>query len=382
MIPVCEPTLLGNAKKYVTECLDTNWISANGRFIDEFEKKFAEFCNVRHGVSCNNGTSALHLALAAIGIGQGDEVIVPDFTMIASVNAIIYTGAKPVFVDADKETWCIDPAKIEEKLTKRTKAIMPVHIYGHPCDMDRIKEISKKRGIRIIEDAAEAHGAEYKNKRCGSLGDVAAFSFYGNKIITTGEGGMVVTDDVKIAEKAKELRNHCFGKGDERFTHRCIGFNYRMTNIQAAIGLSQIENADELVNARIRNARLYNSFLSKNKVTAEDIILPPEKPWAKNAYWMYGIVLKDSVNLSRDEIMAKLLKEGIESRSFFMPMHSQPCFMERKSESLANLPDCSGDYPVSELLSKRGLYLPSSSSLTKEQILKVCDALAKILKKA
>lgn len=372
MIPVCEPTLLGNAKKYVQECLDTNWISSNGRFIGLFEKKFADFCNVKYAISCNNGTSALHLALAAFGIGPGDEVIVPDFTMIASVNAIIYTGAKPVFVDADRETWCVDAAKIKEKITSKTKAIIPVHIYGHPCDIDPIKEVSEKKDILMIEDAAEAHGAEYKGKRCGSLGDVAAFSFYGNKIITTGEGGMVVTNDEEIAEKAAEMKNHCFGKGADRFFHEGIGFNYRMTNIQAAIGLSQMEKAEELIEARRRNAKMYSSLL-KN----ENLQLPVEKEWAKNVYWMYGIVMKEGIKMRREEFMEKLLKKGIETRSFFAPMHKQPCFI---NGSLPNIPVCSGKYPVSGWLGVNGLYLPSSSSLKEEQIRHICESISSILR--
>jgi len=371
MIPVCEPTLNGNEKKYVDECMDTTWISSGGKFIELFEKSFAEFCNIKHAISCSNGTAALHLALAALGIGKGDEVIVPNFTMAASVNAVIYTGAKPVFVDADKETWCIDTVKIKEKITGNTKAIMAVHIYGHACDMDEINKIAKENKLFVIEDAAEAHGGEYKTKRCGSLGDVAAFSFYGNKIITTGEGGMVTTNDLKIAEKVKELKNHCFGKGIDRFSHKCIGFNYRMTNIQAAIGLAQMEKADELVASRIRNAKLYNSLLKD-----EGLILPPEKEWAKNVYWMYGIVLGDSIKLSREDFMAKLRKKGVDTRSFFKPMHEQPCY---RQSSLPNLPDCSGNYPVSEWLGKKGFYLPSSSSLTEEHVRRVCNTIKEII---
>ncbi|MBI4140845.1 DegT/DnrJ/EryC1/StrS family aminotransferase [Candidatus Woesearchaeota archaeon] len=372
MIPVCEPTLKGNVKKYVDECIETNWISSQGRFIDEFERGFAKFCGVKEAISCCNGTTALHLMLTAAGVGGGDEVIVPDFTMIASANAVFYTGAKPVFVDADKETYCIDINKIEEKITKNTRAIMPVHIYGHPCDIGQIRDIAEARNILVLEDSAEAHGAEYKESRCGSLGNAAAFSFYGNKILTTGEGGMVVTNDADIAERARNLRNHFFGKGADKYLHKEIGFNYRMTNIQAAIGLSQLEIADELINARRKNAQVYNSLLNE----INGLMLPPEKEWAKNVYWMYGIVLNECLKITKEDFMKKLLEKGIDSRSFFAPMHKQPCFANK---NMLNLPDCSGSYPVSTFLSKRGLYLPSSSSLNEEQITVVCRAIAEIL---
>ncbi len=372
MIPVCEPTLSKNSKKYVDECLETNWISSSGKFIAQFESAFASFCGVKYGISCNNGTSALHLALLALDIGKGDEVIVPSFTMIASVNAIIYTGATPVFIDARKDTWCLDETKIQEKITRKTKAILAVHIYGHPCNMDLLTEITIKHKLFLIEDAAEAHGAEYKGKRCGSFGHVAAFSFYGNKIITTGEGGMVLTNDENIAERVSQLKNHCFGKGADRFLHKHVGFNYRMTNIQAALGLAQMEQADELVAARRRNAHLYSSHLRDLP-----LLLPTEKEWAKNVYWMYGIVLGDDMKISRNDFMLQLFERGIETRPFFSPLHKQPCFFD---QALANRPDCSGNYPVSDWLSERGLYLPSSSSLTEEQILKITTIIHELLR--
>ena len=359
MIPVCEPTLIGNELKYVTDCLKTNWISSAGKYIKQFEESFAKFCDCKYGVACNNGTTAIHLALEACGIGKGDEVIIPAFTMIATCNAVIYSGAKPVLVDSEKETWNMDVNKIEERITNKTKAIMPVHTYGHPVDMDVINNIAKKHNLLVIEDAAEAHGAEYNGKRTGSLGKCAAFSMYANKIITTGEGGMITTNDEKVAEKAKLLRNHAFIK--PRFLHKDLGFNYRMTNIQAAIGLAQMEKADELVNRRINNAKLYNSLLKDVK----GITLPPCKEWAKNVYWMYGILVEEEFSISMPQLRETLEKKGIDTRTFFIPMHQQPLFKEGKDE---RFPDCSGSYPVSEELSKKGLYLPSSSSLTKEQI--------------
>ena len=244
MIPVCEPTLIGNEKKYADQCIETNWISSSGKFLEEFEKRFSGFCEAKHGVSCSNGTTALHLALAGIGIGKGDEVIVPDFSIIALANSAIYTGATPVFVDSEPRTWNIDTEKIEEKITGRTKAIIAMHTYGCPADMDRINEIARKHNLKVIEDAAESHGATYKGRRTGGLGDAGCFSFYANKVITTGEGGMIVTNDDKIAEKARLLRNHAFIQ--PRFVHHEVGFNYRMTNIQAAIGVAQMENAEKL----------------------------------------------------------------------------------------------------------------------------------------
>jgi len=371
MIPVCEPTLIGNELKYVTDCMKTNWIGSAGKYIALFEESFAKFSECALGIGCNNGTTAIHLALVSCGIGNGDEVIIPSFTMIATCNAVIYSGAKPVLVDSEMETWNIDVDKIEEKITDRTKAIMPVHTYGHPVDMDKIRNIAKKHNLLVIEDAAEAHGAEYKGKRIGSLGDCAAFSFYANKIITTGEGGMVVTNDEKIAEKARLLKNHAFI--EPRFLHKELGFNYRMTNIQAAIGLGQMEKALELVKRRIDNAKLYNSLL----MDVKGITLPPEKEWAKNVYWMYGILIEDDFGMTMNEVRDSLKKKGVDTRSFFIPMHKQPLFMENKRND-DRFPDCSGSYPISEELCRKGLYLPSSSSLTKDQIEFVVNAIKEL----
>lgn len=370
MIPVCEPTLKGNELKYVIKCIKTNWISSSGEYIKKFEDGFSKFCNTKYGIACSNGTTAIHLALESLGIGKGDEVIIPTFTMIATANAVIYSGAKPVLVDSEKETWNIDVNKIEEKVTKRTKAIMPVHIYGHPCDMDPIQEIAQKHKLFVVEDAAEAQGTEYKGRKTGSLSDIACFSFYGNKILTTGEGGMCVTNNKKIAEKARLLRNHAFVK--HRYLHKELGFNYRMTNIQAAIGLAQVENAEKLVAARIKNAMIYNSLLRD----VEGVRLPPKKNWAKNVYWMYGILIEKEFGLSRDEVMKQLCERGIETRAFFVPMHKQPLY-KRNDE---RFPDTNGHYPVAEELSRKGLYLPSSSSLTKKQIYDIVKTLKSLSK--
>ncbi len=363
MIPVCEPTIGRKELKYVKDCVKSNWISSKGKYIKKFEEEFAKFCNTKYAVVCSSGLASMHLALASLGIKKGDEVIVPDFTMIATSNAVLYTGAKPVFVDAEKETWNIDVSKIKEKITDKTKAIMPVHIYGHPVNMDPIFKLAKDHNLFIIEDAAEATGAEYKGRKAGSLSDVGCFSLYANKIITTGEGGILTTNNEEIARKAKILKNHALT--EERFMHKDIGFNYRMTNIQAAIGLAQMEKADKLVQARINHAKLYNELLKDVK----GLTLPPKKEWAKNVYWMYGILIEDNFGLSVPEVRKRLLEKGVDTRSFFIPMHQQPIYQKM------NLIDPNEKFPVSEELSRKGLYLPSGSSLTDKQIKYVCEAL-------
>ncbi|MGQ9788765.1 MAG: DegT/DnrJ/EryC1/StrS family aminotransferase [Candidatus Hadarchaeaceae archaeon] len=353
MIPVCEPKLGTKELEYVMDCIKTNWISSKGKYITEFEEKFAKYCGAEYGIATCNGTAALHLALASLGIKAGDEVLCPTFTMIATANTVTYTGAKPVLVDSEHRTWNMDPTKIEEKITERTKAIMIVHIYGHPTDMNQILEIAKKHDLYVIEDAAEAHGAEYKGKRVGALGDVGCFSFYANKILTTGEGGMVVTNDEKIAEMAKLLRDQAFEP--RRFVHRYIGFNYRMTNLQAAIGVAQMDLIGESVETRRRNAKLYNSLLRD----VEGITTPPEASWAKNVYWMYTVLVEDSFGMERDKLMVYLKEKGIETRSAFYPIHLQPVYAKQyKGEK----------YPVAEELGRKGVNLPSGNTLTKDQI--------------
>lgn len=368
MIPVCEPTLGEKELEYVTDCVKSSWISSSGKYILKFEDLFSNFCNVQFGVSCMNGTSAVHLALSAAGIGNQDEVIIPTFTMIATANAVIYTGAKPVLVDAEEETWNMNPSLIEERITKKTKAIMPVHIYGHPCDMDSISKIAKEHNLLVIEDAAEAHGAEYKGKRVGGLSDVAAFSFYGNKIITTGEGGMVVTNNEEIAERARSLRNLAFTK--DRFRHQEIGFNYRMTNIQAAIGTAQMERADELVEMRRKNARIYKKLLTG----IEGVTTQPEKSWAKNVYWMFGVLFDEQFGTSKEKIKDELHTNGVDTRSFFYPMHKQPVFSQKNSNFLS----VEGDFPIADKLFENGLYFPSSSHLTETQIQEIVDKIKTI----
>tara|TARA_Y100000310_G_C20694831_1_gene824872 strand:+ start:1888 stop:2985 length:1098 start_codon:yes stop_codon:yes gene_type:complete len=357
-IPIYEPTLEGNELKYVTEAVKSTWISSLGKYISLFETGFAEFCGSKLGVSVCNGTAALHIALKGLNIGEGDEVIVPDLTFVASPNAVTYVGAKPVFVDADKETWCMDVTQIEKKITKKTKAIMPVHLYGHPCDMDPIMELAEKYNLKVIEDAAEAHGATYKGAKVGSIGHVGCFSFYGNKTITTGEGGMIVTDDPKLAERMRFLKDHAMDP-DKRYYHPEIGFNLRLTNVQAAIGLAQLENIEKTITNKRQIAQWYNEQLGNVK----GVILPPEQDHCKNVYWMYCILIDKNFGMSRDELINKLSEKGIGTRPFFIPMHLMPMYKETK------------EYPVSKALSLQGISLPSSAHLTKEEVLHICNVL-------
>jgi perosamine synthetase len=302
----------------------------------------------------------------ALGVGPGDEVIVPDFTLIVSANTVIQAGARPVLVDADPKTWCIDPSKIEEKIGPRTRAIMPVHMYGHPCDMAAIMDIARRHDLLVVEDCAEAHGARIEGRMVGSFGDAACFSFYGNKILTTGEGGMVLCSDVELARKMRLLRNQAFDH--PRFVHREIGFNYRLTNVQAAIGLGQAEKVDEKVEKKREIARWYAEAFAD----VEDVELPWEAPGAKNVYWMYGVKLGDSFRRGRDGVMTAMKAKGVETRAFFCPMHRQPVF----AGSDPRFPDVSGEYPVSDDLWKRGLYLPSGLGLTRSQVEEVVSKLA------
>ncbi len=363
-IPVCEPTLRGKELEYVTDAVNSGWISSAGKYIIDFEEKFSKYCGVKYGASCSNGTKAIHLALMAVGIKAGDEVILPSFTMIGSCNPIVQIGAKPVFVDSELKTWNMDTEQIENKITSKTKAIMVVHIYGHPVDMDVVLKIARKHNLIVIEDAAEAHGAEYKGRKAGSLGDIACFSFYANKIITTGEGGMVVTNNEKWAERAKKLRNHFFG--EPRFLHQEVGYNYRLTNLQAAIGLAQLERIEELVGARRKNAKLYNSLLKE----IPGIQLPAEESWVKNVYWMYGLVVdQQKFGLSMPELRKKLEEKSIETRTFFIGMHKQPAYAHLGVQ---------GSFPNTEYLEKNGLYLPSSSHLKQEEIQHIAAVIKEI----
>jgi len=360
-IPVSAPSLDGNELAYVTRCIETNWISSIGSYVDEFEKRFSACCGAEHGIATTSGTTALHLAVAAYGIGPGDEVIMPTFTMIATANTVAYTGAKPVLVDSEPRTWNMDCDQVRDRITPRTKAIMVMHTYGHPVDMDRINAIAEEHDLIVIEDAAEAHGAEYHERRIGSLGHCACFSFYGNKIITTGEGGMITTNDADYAALARNMRDHSFSE-ERHFWHRLRGFNYRMTNLQAAIGVAQVERFDHLVQKRIDHAMRYNELLRD----VPGITLPPATDGVRNVYWMYGILVGEEFGMSRDELRVSLASQGIETRTFFVPVHLQPVYF----------PDHGHErHPVSEELCKRGMYLPSSADLTDEQIEFVCRSI-------
>ena len=371
MIPVNAPLLGREELRNVADCVRTGWISSKGKYIKQFEEEFARYCGVKYGISTTNGTTALHLALAALDVKKGDEVILPTFTMIATAYAVMYTGARPVLVDSEARTWNMDTSALEGLVTKRTKVILPVHIYGHPVDMGPVLKLANRRRIRVVEDAAEVHGGEYKGKKCGGLGDAGCFSFYANKIITTGEGGMVVTDNRKIAEKAGILKDLAHSRG-KRFLHTHLGYNYRMTNLQAAVGLAQTRKIDRLIRIKRRMARAYNERLRG----IEGLKLPLEEKWAKNVYWMYSVVVEDAFGLSRDKLMEELRKEGVDTRAFFVPMHKQPVLLK------AGVVDRKARYPVADIISKRGLYLPSGTALKEKEIDLICDRLKKIRKRA
>ena len=366
-IPVCEPLLAGNELKYVTEAVSTGWISSSGKYVSEFERQFASYCGCQYGVAVCNGTIALHLALLALGIGKGDEVIIPSFTMIASAFAVCYTGAKPVFVDADKDSWNIDVGKIEEKVTTRTKAIMPVHIFGKMCDMDTIEKIAKKYNLFIVEDAAEAHGAEYHGKKSGSFSDIAAFSFFANKNITTGEGGMVVTNSKSLYDRARYFKNVCFPlDGPRNYQHNDIGYNYRMSNVVAAIGLAQGEKADISREMRTRNHQLYRKYLSG----VPGIIFQSEPSQnCVDVCWMNTVVIDaGQYGHTKDELIARLKEREIDTRLLFTGMHKQKALLDYGC-------DASGEYPVCDWLTENGFYLPSSSGLSEEQIQFICSVI-------
>lgn len=321
-IPVNEPLLNGNEKKYLCECIDTGWISSEGPFVKEFEQKMSDTVDRKYGIAVSNGTAALIVAVQALGMKKGDEVIMPSFTIISCAMAVMKVGAVPVLVDSDLYTWNINTNEIEAKITPKTKAIMIVHLYGLPVEVDKILAIAKKYNLKVIEDAAEMHGQTYKGKPCGSFGDISTFSFYSNKHITTGEGGMVVTDDAEIAERCRTLRNLCFKK-DIRYVHDETSENYRFTNLQAAVGLAQLESLDEFVEKKRQMGRYYTEKLRD----IEGLILPVEKTeYAQNIYWVYGIVLDKNVKVDNKTVQKFLAEEGIGSRTFFWCMHEQPVY--------------------------------------------------------
>ena len=376
MIPVNEPLLNEQDLAYVAECVRTGWVSSAGRFIDEFEQRWAAYCGRRFGVTVSNGTAALQLAIACLGLRPGDEVIIPTFTIISCALAVIYNDGVPVLVDSEPRTWCMDVSQIEQKITPRTRAIMPVHIYGHPVDMDPILDLADRHGLAVIEDAAEVHGAEYLSRRdtshptwrrCGSFGTLSCFSFYANKLVTTGEGGMVLTDDPELAEKARSLRNLCF-KAERRFYHESLGFNFRLTNLQAALGLAQLERIDEIVARKRWMGQEYTRRLKGIK----GLQLPAEESWARSVFWMYGVVLSKEIPMDAREFAQKLREHCVDTRPFFLGMHEQPVFHQR-GLFVGN------EYPVANWLADRGLYLPSGLALTENQVEEVCNAVHEVL---
>jgi perosamine synthetase len=368
VIPVSEPLLGERELELVTDCVRSGWISSSGQYIDRFEEEWARYCGRRHGVAVANGTVALQLAIAALDLEPGDEVILPTFTIISCASAVVAAGGVPVLVDADPETWCLGVDAIEARITPRTRAIMPVHIYGHPVDMSPLLDIAERHGLAILEDAAEAHGAEYalagtngpRWVRCGSFGQLSAFSFYANKLVTTGEGGMVLTDDDTIASRLRTLRNLAF-RAERRFLHHELGFNFRITNLQAALGVAQIERIDQVVARKRAIADRYAGGLGG----IPDLQLPAERSWARNVYWMYGVVSRSGRDAAD---LARVLRErGIETRPFFLGMHRQPALASRgwfANES----------YPVADHLAQSGLYLPSGVTLSDDQVDRVIAA--------
>ena len=366
-IPVNQPSIGSREKELVMECLDTNWISSEGPFVEKFEEKLSRRVNRKHGIACSSGTAALDIALKALQLSPNSEVIMPAFTIISCASAIINAGSVPVLIDADPKTWNMDTQKIEASITNKTEAILVVHIYGLPCDLDPILHLAKKYNLAVIEDAAEIIGGEYKGVPCGSFGTISTFSFYPNKHITTGEGGMLVTNDKFLSDRCKSLRNLCFKK-EKRFVHHEIGWNYRMTNIQAALGLAQLEKLDETINIKKSIGKKYLQLLGNIK----EIQLPLEKTsYAENLFWVFGLVL-DYESGNNENFMNKLNKEGIGTRPFFWPMHKQPVF---------NNKDLFKDqkFLISERISKRGFYLPSGLGITDCEIKLVTEKIIKIL---
>jgi len=365
-ISVASPLLNGNELAYVTDCIKTNWISSQGKYVKEFEKLFMNYHAGMRCLAVSNGTVALHLALEALQITTGDEVLVPDFTFAASVNSIIYTGATPVLVDVEPDTWNIDLNKAELLITPNTKAIIPVHLYGHPCDMDAVVAFAKKHKLLIVEDCAEALGSFYKGKPVGVFGDAATFSFYGNKTITTGEGGMIIFKDEEVAERAAMLRDHGMQK-TRRYWHQEIGYNYRLTNIQAAIGVAQFERLEEFVSAKRRIAKTYNETLSKISFFQT----PVERPDVINSYWLYTFMVNPSAPFTRDELINYLSLQRIETRPVFFPMHHMPPYVSfGQPENLK----------VSKQISECGMSLPSSVNLTELELVHICNQINVFLK--
>ena len=364
--PVSKPDLSGKELYYVTQAIKSGWVSSSGPHISRFEKEFARFIGAKYAIACSNGTAALHLSLLALDIGPGDEVIVPSLTFIATANAVRYAGAKPVFVDVDPIYWQIDPEKIERAITKKTKAIIPVHLYGHPARMDKIMRIARTHKLFVVEDAAEAIGAEVNKKKVGTWGDVGVFSFHAAKVMTTGEGGMVVTNDSGLAQKVKVLHNHGRSRTGRYFLHDTLGFNYLMTNLQAAVGLGQLARVDAFLKAKIRIAEWYSRFLKGTR----GVVLPSQAPWAMSAHWLYSILIDPkAIGKNRDAVITELRKKKVESRPFFVPIHTQSIYKEYNHIKLPN----------TESLGIHGLNLPSFVTLRKKDVSEIVKRLQRVL---
>ena len=371
-IPVNSIKIFSDEKKNVRKCLDTGWLSSEGLYVKKFEENFSKYNNRKYGIAVSSGTAALEISIKALNLKKGDEIIIPAFSIISTALCIVKLGMKPVLVDSNISTWNMDPDMVIKKITKKTKAILITHIYGFPVDMNKILKISKKENIKIVEDTSEMIGQKYYKKRCGTFGDLSTFSFYANKHITTGEGGMILTNSKNLYEKCKSLRNLCFGKGNERFNHDDLGWNYRMTNIQGAIGCGQLKNISWIVKRKKEIGRRYISILNKcNKI----YIQPNRLKFADNIFWVFGVLIKKKSGISRDKLVKMLLKRKIQTRNFFHPMHKQKIFKKMKVFSKKE------KLPNSEYLSKNGFYLPSGLGITNKEIDVVGNALLNILKK-
>ncbi|MEO0225045.1 MAG: DegT/DnrJ/EryC1/StrS family aminotransferase [candidate division WOR-3 bacterium] len=356
-IPVSKPSITQKEIQYIMDAVSSGWVSSLGKYVDMFEEKFASYCGTKYALTTSNGTTALHLVLAALGIKPGDEVIIPDITFVATGNTVKYVGAKPVIVDIEEDTLCIDPESVKKAITPKTKAIIAVHLYGHPANMEEINKIAEEYDLIVIEDAAEAHGAEVNGKKVGSLGHVGTFSFYGNKIITTGEGGMITTNDANLYERMRHLRDHAMSK-EKRYWHTEVGFNYRMTNIQAALGLAQLERVDEI----IAKKRLIFKWYKEGLKDIEGIKLNYEAPWAKNVYWMVCLEVEGYTEKQRDELMKRLKEKNIDTRPYFYPLSDMPMFEK-------------ADTPIAHKVYQRGLNLPSYFDITREDVQYICEVI-------
>jgi perosamine synthetase len=347
-VPVAEPQLAGRELEYVTECITTNWISSQGKYVDRFEREFAVFVGTRYALATSSGTTALHLALAALGLGPGDEVIVPDLTFIATANAVAYCGATAVLADVDPVTWTLSPSAVESVVTERTKGILPVHLYGHPADMAPLRGIAERHGLFLLEDCAEALGARYRGEMVGQIGEAGCFSFYGNKTLTTGEGGMVVTNDEVLYRRAKVLRDHGMSP-DRRYWHPLVGFNYRLTNLQAAVGVAQLERIDTILALKANIDRQYRTHLSG----IPGLVMPAAESWADPVCWLFSMRVDSRAGgLTRDELLGLMQRQQIGCRPVFYPLHEQPPYFQAQS------------FPASEEIARSGISLPSAVTLT------------------